>query len=247
MEERVSGPWTALARTPTRRFSFWKFNWIINHRILGALDRTRGYARGVLVDIGCGDKVFARQLEGRLERYVGVDLPTSSYPIHPDVFARAEALPLRDASVDTVLGISIMTYVADPARVLAEARRVLRPDGHLLLEFPQMAALNDEPHDYFRFTRYAADELLARAGLETVEHLELGGLWSAVCLQLLAVLNRINRGPWRVLTELPVRALYVVLQLGFALLDRLFFTRRWVLAHWVVARPARDARPRMNP
>jgi hypothetical protein len=39
-----------------------------------------------------------------------------------------------------------------------------------------------------------------------------------------------------VLTELPVRILYVILQLGFELLDRLFFDPREVLAHIVVAR-----------
>jgi SAM-dependent methyltransferase len=244
VEDRVNGIWGSLARTTTHRFSVWKFNWIVNHRILAALERTRGHARGVLLDVGCGDKAFARLFAGRIDRYLGVDLPSSSYPIHPDLFARAEALPLPDASVDTVLGISIMTYVPDPMRVLEEVRRVLRPDGRLLMEFPQMAALNDEPNDYFRFTRFGADSLLERAGFEPIEHVEMGGLWTAVGLQLIAGLNRINRGPWRLLTELPVRALYVSVQVFFAFLDRVFFTRRWVLAHLVVARPAPSDRPR---
>jgi hypothetical protein len=39
-----------------------------------------------------------------------------------------------------------------------------------------------------------------------------------------------------VLTELPVRVLYVVLQLGFELMDRVFYSPREVLAHIVVAR-----------
>ena len=57
-----------------------------------------------------------------------------------------------------------------------------------------------------------------------------------VGLSTIAGLNRLNRGPTRVLTEIPVRVLYIVLQLGFELLDRMFFDPREVLAHIVVAR-----------
>jgi hypothetical protein len=61
-------------------------------------------------------------------------------------------------------------------------------------------------------------------------------LMSRVGLTMIAGLNRINRGPTRVLTELPVRALYVVIQLGFAMLDRVFFDPREVLSNIIVAR-----------
>jgi SAM-dependent methyltransferase len=45
----------------------------------------------------------------------------------------AEALPLRDDSVDTVLCAFVLCSVTDVSRALAEARRVLRPQGRLLL------------------------------------------------------------------------------------------------------------------
>jgi len=64
----------------------------------------------------------------------------------------------------------------------------------------------------------------------------VGGLWARVGLSTIAALNRINRGPTRVLTEIPVRVLYIVLQLLFELLDRVFFDPREVLAHVVVAK-----------
>src|SRR5262245_66578335 len=99
-----------------------------------------------------------------------------------------------------------------------------------------MVPLHDEPHDYFRFTRYGAEHLLREAGFEPLEVVPVGGLPARVGLSLIAGLNRINRGPLRILTEIPVRILYIVLQLGFELLDRLFFDPREVLAHVVVAR-----------
>jgi SAM-dependent methyltransferase len=46
--------------------------------------------------------------------------------------APADALPLADASVDTMLATLVLCSVDDPARALAEGRRVLRPGGRLL-------------------------------------------------------------------------------------------------------------------
>jgi SAM-dependent methyltransferase len=234
----VSGPMTALARTPTGRWTVWKYNWLANHKVIAALKRARGHARGVLLDVGCGSRPFAPLFAGRVERYLGVDLRSSRFigERPPDAWARAEALPFRAGSVDTVLSLSVLTYLPEPSAMIVEAHRVMRPGGALLLEFTQMVPLHDEPDDYFRFTRYGAAYLLERAGFEPVEFIPIGGLMSRVGLSAIAALNRANRGPLRVLTEIPVRILYVVLQLLFEALDRIFFDPREVLAHLVVAR-----------
>ncbi len=49
----------------------------------------------------------------------------------PLVAGRAEALPFRAATFDTVLSGLVFCSVADPARGLAEVNRVLRPHGRL--------------------------------------------------------------------------------------------------------------------
>jgi SAM-dependent methyltransferase len=235
-------PIEAFTRTRTTRWSVWKFNWLVNHKLIHALEHARPHARGTLLDVGCGTKAFARCFDGRLDRYLGVDLPGSRYldRAGPDAYARGEALPVRDRAVETVLCLSVLTYLTEPARLIEEAHRVLRPGGALLMEFTQMAPLHDPPHDYFRFTRFGASFLLERAGFEVVELVPIGGLWARVGLSTIAVLNRLNRGPTRVLTELPVRVLYVVLQLLFELLDRMFFDPCEVLSHLAIAR-RRDA------
>lgn len=233
-----TSPWNRVTSAPTGRFTPWKFNWLANHKIIAALERVRSHARGELLDVGCGSKPFAPLFAGRVRRYWGSDLRASRYlgRERPDAFATAEAQPFRSGAFDTVLGLSMLTYLPEPGRMLAEAQRVLKPGGMLILEFTQMVPLHDEPHDYFRFTRHGAEYLLDRAGFDMVEAVPVGGLWARVGLSTIAGLNRLNRGPTRVLTELPVRFLYVVLQLGFELLDRVFFDSREVLAHVVVAR-----------
>jgi ubiquinone/menaquinone biosynthesis C-methylase UbiE len=47
--------------------------------------------------------------------------------------AAAESLPFDDASFDTVVSTLVLCTVSEPARAAAELRRVLRPDGRLLL------------------------------------------------------------------------------------------------------------------
>lgn len=230
--------WARLRATRTSRFTPWKFNWLANHKIIAALEKVRSHAHGELLDIGCGSKPFAPIFAGQVSRYWGSDLAASRYlgGERPDAFASAEAQPFKSGAFDTVLGLSMLTYLPEPGRMIDEAHRVLRPGGTLILEFTQMVPLHDEPWDFFRFTRFGAKYLLERSGFEVVEYVPIGGLWARVGLSTIAGLQRWNRGPTRILTEIPVRVLYLVLQLFFELMDRVFFDPREVLAHLVVAR-----------
>jgi ubiquinone/menaquinone biosynthesis C-methylase UbiE len=48
------------------------------------------------------------------------------------VEASAEALPFEDEAFDTVVSLAVLCTVDDPARVLREIRRVLRPGGRFV-------------------------------------------------------------------------------------------------------------------
>jgi ArsR family transcriptional regulator len=49
------------------------------------------------------------------------------------VQADFQALPLTDASVDTIVMHQVLHFAPEPGQVIAEAARVLRPGGHLLI------------------------------------------------------------------------------------------------------------------
>ena len=94
-------------------------------------------ARGRTLDVGCGTG-RGLPLYGAGVRVIGLDPGRDSLrrarrrgPGVPLVQGSAEALPFRDATFDTVVASLAFCSVADPARGLAEVKRVLRPAGRL--------------------------------------------------------------------------------------------------------------------
>jgi SAM-dependent methyltransferase len=64
----------------------------------------------------------------------------------------AHDLPFADATFDAVVCQAVLEHVADPPRVVAEVRRVLRPAGLVYSEIPFMQQVHEGAHD---FTRYS--------------------------------------------------------------------------------------------
>jgi SAM-dependent methyltransferase len=89
--------------------------------------------------------------------YVGVDMRPGP---GVDCVANVEALPQADGSVGTVLALSTFEHVAHFWRGFAEVRRVLRPDGALLVSVPFYFHVHGYPSDYWRFTPEALHLLL---------------------------------------------------------------------------------------
>ena len=113
---------------------------------LEALLDTLGPISGLdIVDIGCGEGQNARGLAGAGARVTGFDPfiegsdwiaeGTGRYRL---VQASADALPLEDGFADLVLFVFSLHHVpqAKMAAALAEARRVLKPAGRLLVAEP---------------------------------------------------------------------------------------------------------------
>ncbi len=225
-------------RLPAGRWSVWRYHWLANRKLIRGLERLRRHAHGTLLDIGCGSRAFAPLFRGHAERYLGLDLPGSpEYDFsRPDVYGDAMVLPVRSGSVDTILCLSTLEQVPDPARALAEMRRVLAPGGVAIVEFIQLIPVYPRSPDLWRFTGPGIERLLREAGLEAVEVLPMGRIPGYLGLVLTAWLNRHNRGRTRILTELPVRLLYVLVQVLGEVLDRCSPGSAEAMSRLVVAR-----------
>ena len=89
--------------------------------------------------------------------YVGLDVRRGP---GVDLVADAQDLPHADASVGTVIAMNTLEHVPRFWRALDEIRRVLRPDGALLLSCPFYFHIHSFPSDYWRFTPEALELLL---------------------------------------------------------------------------------------
>lgn len=92
-------------------------------------------------------------------RYIGCDV---RFGPGVDQLHDAQQLSLRDESVGTVLLLEILEHLPEPQRALAEAHRVLRDDGLLLLSVPFTYRLHGFPSDYWRFTASGVHLLLGQ-------------------------------------------------------------------------------------
>jgi ubiquinone/menaquinone biosynthesis C-methylase UbiE len=98
---------------------------------------------GVVLDVGAGTganlphfrsatRVIATEPSNGMRTRLAARLSSAPCPVEL-LDARAEILPMADASVDAVVFTCVLCSVHDVDRALAEARRALRPDGRLLV------------------------------------------------------------------------------------------------------------------
>lgn len=133
-----------------------------------------------VLDAGAGDAPY-RPLFAHCA-YVTQDWPGT---VHEgargaDVIADLHDLPVEDGSFDAVVCTEVLEHVAEPARVLDELARVLRPGGSVLITVPFVGGLHEEPHDHYRYTSHGLRGLLARAGFAGIEIEPLTGYWSTL-------------------------------------------------------------------
>jgi len=93
----------------------------------------------LLVDLGCGAGLLAPHVAGKGYRHIGVDLSPTALPRAADhgvtvIRGDVAHVPLPDEVADVVSAGEILEHVTDVAGALAEACRILRPGGMLVLD-----------------------------------------------------------------------------------------------------------------
>ncbi|HEV7654999.1 MAG TPA: methyltransferase domain-containing protein [Mycobacteriales bacterium] len=93
----------------------------------------------VLVDMGCGAGLLAPHAARLGYRHVGVDLVDTSLRLAAEhgvhaVRGDVQRLPIADGAADAVSAGEILEHVPDLRAAVAEACRVLRPGGTLVLD-----------------------------------------------------------------------------------------------------------------
>jgi SAM-dependent methyltransferase len=145
--------------------------WFRRHEIV-YLEATSWLFHGsVVLDVGCGEGYGTALLAGQQAKVIGVDYDPMAaahaarrYRDIRVVRANAVALPCADNRVDAVFGLQVIEHLWDQPGFLRECRRVLRPDGVLMLSTPNRLTFSrglERPLNPCHTREFDPDELTA--------------------------------------------------------------------------------------
>lgn len=153
--------WQEMVSRSVRKFNAYqqaRYDWII--RLAGEMKGQR------VLDIGCGDGALSYLLAKQGVRVSGLDneelglaYAKRNVPQAEFVLASAYELPFGEASFDLVVSSELIEHLEQPEKMLAEAVRVLRPGGQLILTTPHR--LTEKPLDQYHTQEFFPGELEA--------------------------------------------------------------------------------------
>jgi SAM-dependent methyltransferase len=114
------------------------------------------YARGKLLDLGCGDVALYEMYKPLVNESVCVDWIGSYHDIsHLDFeFNLNKPFPLEDNYFDTILLTDVLEHISNPENLWKEMARVLKVGGKIIVGVPFIHLIHEAPYDFFRYTEY---------------------------------------------------------------------------------------------
>lgn len=151
---------------------------LVNRLFLDAMKELVNYAKGELLDVGCGQSPFYPLFLQKTNSYVKTDVLTSSGK--PDIYSSITALPFKDESFDTILCTQVLEHVFEPFCAFNEMRRILRCGGVIIIGTPLIYWIHEAPVDYLRYTRYFYQKIATTYDFEILCLKEVGGIMNVL-------------------------------------------------------------------
>jgi SAM-dependent methyltransferase len=151
--------------------------------------------RGSLVlDAGAGEAPYRemwRHVEYETADFAQVNRPYTNLTYECDL----SAVPVEANRYDLVLMSQVLEHIPEPAIVLGEMARIVKPGGHLWVSCPLFYAEHEQPYDFYRYTQFALRRLVENAGLEVEQIDWLEGFFGTMSYQAHIVASSLPRKP----------------------------------------------------
>lgn len=159
----------------------------------------------VIADLGCGTGNAAELLAPVVKQVIAVDQSDAMLvaarqrlaPFKNVEFVRGdlEKIPLANASVDVAAMMLVLHHITEPDAAIAEARRIIRPGGALVLldmvAHDRADYRQTMGHKHLGFARPNVEGMLSAAGFKEINHRELPRDTSARGPGLFAAIGRV--------------------------------------------------------
>lgn len=214
-------------------------NWLIKRALNAKICPALAQLSGVVLDLGCGERPFEMEIRKHATQYVGLDWGNSLHPTPPDIFCDLNLpLPLRDSIADCLVSFEVLEHLSEPAVMLAEAFRILRPGGKIIITAPFQWWVHEAPWDYYRYTEFGLRHLLARAGFDDIRVEATTGFWTTWILKLNYQTRRLVRGPriFRLGACIALIPFWYVNQVFASAMDRLWRDEKETAGYLVAAK-----------
>jgi len=201
------------------------------------------YAKGSLIDIGCGTKPYELIFKPYINSYFGVDYKPSAESNYgdqtiADLYADCTETGLDNNSFDTLLSTQVMEHVYDTGKYVKECHRLLKKGGMGIFTIPMSWRCHAEPYDYHRFTKYFLEKIFTENGFEIVELKEIEGAFASTIQHLIVFLC--NRSGYkniffRLIRKIVHTILFSMMNYLALKFDNFFWDEKFCLTYLLVA------------
>jgi SAM-dependent methyltransferase len=151
-------------------------------------------AGGIVLDAGAGTQPYKVHFDHCTYEAADFEKVDKEYAKSTYVCDLAK-IPVEDSRFDAVIFNQVMEHLPAPWAVLAELRRVLKPGGRIIATAPLFYEEHEKPYDFFRYTQFAWQKLMADAGFK-VERLDwMEGYMGTSAYQLETMSKYLPRKP----------------------------------------------------
>lgn len=142
-----------------------------------------------LLDVGCGSKPYAPLFKKINVTYESIDF--KEYSRHPsfelpDFYFNKnykkdfKLSQFKNNSYDIITAFQVLEHHEKCEVFFSEANRILKKGGYLMVSFPFIWELHEEPNDFQRLTHYKIEKLCIKNNFKILESIKRGSLLSTL-------------------------------------------------------------------